>query len=173
MQPVSYFAHLEALIGDDVAIEREKAKLDSEIIEMSGSIKAAISGKSVTGLIWYLAVKELERVRPLVGIPISDFAGHARFLRALAAAVPFDTPELGDDPGTDSLLETCGQLWLTLFFREMMDDLKHVDGAAFDADKRRIAAFMSLLHAVQGERAYIEQAEAHIPLLWPILTRDH
>jgi hypothetical protein len=172
MRPVSYFAHLETLIGDDAAIEREKARLDTATREMSASIRVAISEQTVPGLIWHLASKELERIRPLIGIAVSDFAGQARFLRALAAAIPFDTAQIGDDPGTDKLLESCGHLWQALFFREMMDDLKRADPAAIYAEKRRIAALMSLLDAIQLEDMYIDQAEARIRALYGPFSRD-
>src|SRR5262249_1475962 len=151
--------YLQTIIGDDAAIECEKARLDTIISETSATIKAAISAQTVPSLIWHLTLKEITRLRPLVGIPVSDFPAHARFLRAIAAAAPFNKCEGGDDPGTDGLLESCAHLWQMLFFREMMDDLKRAEPTSKDAKKRQIAALMSLLDAIQLERAYPDQAE--------------
>ena len=172
METTNYFGYLQGIIGDDAAVDREKARLDIIISETSSRIKAAMSAQTIPSLIWHLTMKEIDRVRPLVGIPISDFPAHARFLRALAAAIPFDKGEVGDDPGTASLLESCEHLWHMLFFREMMDDLKGVGPTEKDANKRRIAALMSLLDAIQLESAYLDQAESRIQTQFGLFSRE-
>jgi len=101
MQDVGLFAMLEKLIGDEPAIEREKERLDILIGKISATIKGAITVRSAPGLVWALAIKELQRIRPLVKIRVSDFAGQARFLRALLAAVPFATVEASVNPETE------------------------------------------------------------------------
>jgi hypothetical protein len=162
MEPTNYFAYLHTLIGDDAAIDAEKSRLDKITLDVSATIKAGMTAQSVPSLIWHLAMKEIARVQPLVGIPVSNFAGQARLLRAISASIPFDSVDIGDDPGTDRLLELCGQLWQVMFFREMIDDLKRADRTEQDAEKRRIAAVMSLIDAVQLEGAYTDQAEERI-----------
>lgn len=172
MQPSNYFVYLQGIVGDETAIEREKTRLDKVIAETSGKVKAGITERTVPGLIWDLTMKEIERIRPLVGLPVSNFPAHARFLRAIAAAIPFEKTEIGDDPGTDALLESCEHLWHVLFFREMMDDLKRADVTAKEAKKRQIAALMSLLDAIQLEFAYLDQADDRIRTLFCPFSHD-
>lgn len=158
----SYFAYLQSIRGRPDAIDKEKGRLDSLVGRISQTIKGKVTEKTAASLVWHLAMKEIERVAPLVGVPISDFAGHARHLRALAAAVPFTAPDAKDDPKTDELLEMCSDLWSAMFHREMIDDLRSNDVDEGIRQQTHIAAAMSLLEAVQGELVYVEQAEVRV-----------
>lgn len=172
MQDVGFFAMLEKLIGDEPAIEREKERLDSLIGKISTTIKGAITVRSAPGLVWDLAIKELQRIRPLVSIRVSDFAGQARFLRALLAAVPFATVEASDNPETEQLLDECKKLWEALFFREMMDDFKLTARSEVEKMRRRIGSLMSLLGAVELEGIFIDQAESRIRALYGPFSKE-
>ena len=158
----TYFSHLETLIGKPDRIEREKARLDAVIREATSTIKARLTPATVPGLLWDLAMRDFRRMGPQTGQPVTDFAGQSRFLRALCAAVPFQSITPADDPRTDELLEICGALWLAMFHREMIDDLKTTNAPATERQRYGMAALTSLLSVVQGDLVYHEQVEARV-----------
>jgi hypothetical protein len=160
--PHTYLGVLRTRIGDPAAIDEEKKRLDQIILNTGSAIKSRLTPTTVPGLLWHLALKEIERVSPLVGIPLSDFAGHARFLRALCAAVPFSSVRPADDPKTDELLASCGRIWTAILCREMLDDLKLTGEPTQTSQQFRMAAMTSLLNAVQGDLTYIEQVEERV-----------
>src|SRR5580692_506087 len=103
-RPQTYLGFLDSIAGNAGAIEAEKRRLDLIIAEVGEKIRGRLTAKTVPGLLWHLALKELERITPLVGLPLSDFAGHARYLRALCAGVRFESVDLSDDPKAEELL---------------------------------------------------------------------
>jgi hypothetical protein len=124
MDPQTYYSHLEGMRGDDKRIDAEKVRLDTAIQSIATRIKSVLTTENVSSLIWTLGIKERNRVAQLVGIPISDFAGHAQHLRAVAASIDFVSGVPGEDPHTEQLLKECENLWRAMFFRELIDDLK-------------------------------------------------
>lgn len=172
MSQKTYFAHLDTLVGNPAAIDREKERLNRAIADISSELRRRLTPQSVPGLIWHLAIKEIDRVSSLVGISVSDFAGQARYLRALCAAVPITTAEATADPQTDELLGICDQLWWALFHREMIDDLKLVGHDDIERHREQVAAMTSLLGAVQGELAYIEQVEERVRAVFGPFARE-
>ncbi len=62
-----------------------------------------------------------------------------------------------EDPELDELLDTCDTLWRAFFFRELLDDLKDLEGATEERQQRMVAGMTSLLSAIQGELTYAEQ----------------
>ena len=162
----TYFGYLRKMIGDPAAIDQEKMRLDELILKIGTSIKSRLTPKTVPSLLWYLALQEIQRVMPLVGIPLSDFAGHARYLRSLCAAVPFSSVKPADDPGTDELFASCERLWRALFHREMLDDLKLTEESTETRQRFMMAAMSSLLNAIQGDLTYIEQVEDRVKRLF-------
>lgn len=168
----TYFGHLRKMIGDPAAIDQEKKWLDELIVQIGTSIKSRLTPKTVPGLLWHLALKEIQRVMPLVGIPLSDFAGHARYLRALCAAVPFSSVQPAEAPNTDELFASCERLWTALFHREMLDDLKLTEESAETRQRFQMAAMTSLLNAVQGDLTYIEQVEDRVRRLFSPFSKD-
>jgi hypothetical protein len=170
----TYFLHIDSIKNDPGLIEEEKRRLDGVIITISSEIKSAITPSTVPGLIWALAWQEIERVvqtvEHLTEAKISDFAGHARYLRALAAAVPFRSAGPSDDPRTEYLLGQCDALWSTIVHREMIDTLNH--RSKEEHKKRHIAASMSLLGAFQLEIKYHDQAESRIRKLYEPFSPD-
>ncbi len=171
-QPRTYHGFLDTLVGNPAAIDVEKARLDQTIRQISSDIKNQLTPSTVPGLLWHIALKELERVSQLVGIPLSDFAGHARYLRSLCAAVTFTSVEPSENPKTDDLLQLCEHLWHAMFYREMIDDLKYVGTNDPERNKRTVAALASLLNAVQGELAYIEQVEERVTRIFAPFSKE-
>lgn len=172
MHPQTYYGHLESIKGDAEAIDNEKRRLDKQIERQIQKVEQTLTPETVPGLLWSLNLKELQHVAPLVGIPVSDLMGHSRYLRALCAKVAFKSGAISEDPNTDELLEICGTLWQAFFYREMLDDLKDIDGAKDDRQQRMIAGMTSLLSAIQGELTYPEQARNRIDRLFsPFCSR--
>ena len=95
---------------------------------------------------------------PQMGKPVTDFAGQTRFLRALCAAVPFNSITPSDHPKTDEILKICETLWSALFHREMLDDLKAPEASKTERHRFGMAALTSLLSVVQQDLIYVEQA---------------
>ena len=58
---------------------------------------------SVPGLLWDLAMREFQRMGPQMGKPVTDFAGQTRFLRALCAAVPFNSITPSGEPWSPAI----------------------------------------------------------------------
>jgi len=167
---MNLFEYLRPLIGDTEAIEREKVRLDDLIAKTSSAIKSAISEQTASSLIWHLTSKDLTRMGP--NLPVSDFPSHARYLRALAASIPFTSGEAGDDPRTKKLLEKCEELWPMLLVREMLDDLKRGQTDDTASERQRVACMMSLIAAIQLEITYTEQAERRISTLFGPFSVD-
>ncbi|MEL6894587.1 MAG: SEC-C metal-binding domain-containing protein [Planctomycetota bacterium] len=166
MQPQTYYGHLDSIKGDADAIENEKQRLDKQIARLIRKIESTITPETAPGLLWSVNLKELQRIAPLVGIPVSDLMGHSRYLRALCAKVAFKSGAISEDPKTDELLETCGTLWQAFFYREMLDDLKDLENAKEERQQRMIAGMTSLLSAIQGELTYQEQAHNRVKRLF-------
>jgi hypothetical protein len=162
----TYFTVLQALKGNSTAIDQEKRRLEQLIQEIGSILKARLTSVTVPGLLWDLAFREIGRMGPRIGEPVSDFAGHARFLRSLCAAVTFCTVKPSEDPKTDELLALCGQLWSAMFHREMLDDLKTPAAPTEARHKYAMASLTSLLNAVQGELTYTEQVEQRVHRLF-------
>lgn len=162
MNSENYFEYLFKMKGDNESIDEEKKRIENNIISISSWIKDSITERTASNLIWQLTLKEIERLQPLVGIPISNFGSQARFLRALCATKQFDDTHYEDDPLIDQLLEYCDNLWSMLFFREMINDLRSNNFDTHDRRKRQMACMMSVMDAVQMEGAYIEQCEKRI-----------
>lgn len=166
MTSQTYYGHIDSIKGDVKAIDQEKLRLDNQIDRLVQRIERKLTPATVPGLLWSLNFKELQRVAPLVGIPVSDLMGHSRYLRALCAKVPFKSGTPTQDPNTDELFELCGTLWQAFFFRELLDDLKELGGATEERQQRMIAGMMSLLSAIQGELTYAEQARNRVNRLF-------
>ena len=166
MFPETYYGHIDSIKGDVNAIDKEKLRLDKQIARLVQRIERKFTSETVPGLLWSLNLKELQRVAPLVGIPVSDLMGHSRYLRALCAKVPFTSGSPSQDPKIDELLEICGALWQAFFFRELLDDLKDLGGATDERQQRMIAGMTSLLSAIQGELTYAEQARNRVNRLF-------
>lgn len=166
MEPRTYYGHLDSIKGNADAIEKEKRRLDKRIARLIRQIERTITPETAPGLLWSVNLKELQRIAPLVGIPVSDLMGHSRYLRALCAKVAFKSGAISEDPKTDELLETCGTLWHAFFYREMLDDLKDLEGAKEERQQRMIAGMTSLLSAIQGELTYQEQARNRVDRLF-------
>ncbi len=172
MKPQTYYGHIDSIKGDADAIEKEKTRLDRQIKRMVRRIERKLTPETVPGLLWSLGLKELERVAPLVGIPISDLMGHSRYLRALCAKIPFKSGVPCQDPRTDELLQICDTLWRAFFFRELLDDLKNIGEANEERQQRMIAGMTSLLSAIQGELTYAEQARDRITRLFSSFSQE-
>ena len=167
-----YISHLSSIAGDRKAIEAEKKRLERIADELIKEIRAGITTATVPGLLWWLALNDIERTSKLVGIPVSNAAGHGRYLRALCASVPFSTHESNVDPHSEKLLERCEHLWDVIFFQEMIDDLICVDFEADERSRRNIASMTSLLEAVQGELVYVEQIEDRVERIFCPFSED-
>jgi hypothetical protein len=79
-RPTTYHGFLDTIVGNADAIEQEKKRLDAIITEVAARIRKRLTPETLPGLLWCLALKELQRIGPLVGIPVSDSAGHTRYL---------------------------------------------------------------------------------------------
>jgi hypothetical protein len=162
----TYFGFLDSIAGDAEAIEAEKQRLDQVIAQLCERIRKPLTPSTVPGLLWSLALKELVRIAPGVGNPVSNFAGHARFLRGLCAAVRFDSPEPSDDPTVDALLKLCDSLWSAMFHREMIEDPALIGVQDVDRRLHGITAMTSLLEAVQNDLCYIDDVERRVDRLF-------
>jgi hypothetical protein len=162
----TYFGFIDSIAGNVEAIEAEKQRLDQLIAKLCERIRKPLTPETVPSLLSYLALKELLRIAPGVGIPLSNFAGQARFLRGLCAAVPFDSPEPSADLDPAELLNLCDTLWSAMFHREMIED-PALSGAK-DIDRRLhgISAMTSLLEAVQNDVCYIDDVEHRVERLF-------
>ncbi len=159
----TYFTVLQTIRGNPTAIDQEKKRLEQLIQQTSAELKSRLTPATVPSILWNLAFRDLERMGPQIGKPISDYMGHARFLRSLCASVPFTTAKpTNNDPKTDELLDLCGQLWTAMFYREMLDDLKSPDAPNESRNKYAMASLTSLLNAVLGELIYVEQVEQRV-----------
>jgi hypothetical protein len=157
MNPATYYGFLDRIKGNADAIEREKSRLRSIIAKRTSAIEKLISPKSAPSLIHILNVKELSRSAQLVNISISDFMGHARFLRAYAAKVAFQDGEPSEDSELSELLAHCEPLWQACLHLELMDILKDNDLSETDTRRQSTAGMVSLLAAIQGELVYPDQ----------------
>ena len=174
MDRPSYFLHIDRIKNDPCLIEKEKHRLDSVISKISSEIKSAITPRTAPGLIWALAWEEIGRVldtiQHLPETRLSDFCGHARYLRGVAASVPFQSAELSEDPKTQELLNRCDALWQVVLHREMIETLNYK--ATKNRKKRDIGAWMSLLGAFQQDLRYVEQVESRLHKLYGPFSSD-
>lgn len=168
MKPQTYFGHLESIRTDTLAIEAEKRRLDDLIIETAKQIRLAITPKRAVAVIWALAAEEMARVNSMISNPtdhrISDFAGHSRHLRAIAASVPFNSWEAQSAPKLDDLFKLCESHWVWIGHRQMLDTLAESTGPSYA--RHHSAASMSLLSAFQCEQSYTEQACSRVRRLY-------
>ena len=145
MMSQTYYGYIDSIKGNAEAIDNEKLRLDKRIDRLVGRIERKLTPETIPGLLWSINLNELQRIAPLVGIPVSDLMGHSRYLRGLCAKVGFKTGVPSEDPETDELLKTCGTLWQAFFFRELLDDLKDLEAAPDERQQRTIAG-LSLIH---------------------------
>jgi hypothetical protein len=164
MKPQTYFGYLDSIRHDDKLVQQEAVRLNQLAEEIVSELKSRITKASAPGLIWVLAFKEIERVTTTAHNPsetrVSDFAGHARYLRALCAATPFDSFDTSEDPHVEELLDLCNRLWFVITYHELLVNVG-MNEATY-SNKREIATLMSLLSAFQLESPYIEQAETRL-----------
>lgn len=170
--PQTYAGILDYIRGDSVAVEREKSRLDGLIDGLSSQIRARITRSTAPALVWCLGLEEIKRASNLAEMHVSDFAGHARFLRALTAGVRFASANSSDFPKLDELLALCAKLWNAMLHREMIDGLKDPDADTVDRKRNFIASTASLLNAVQGELMYSDQAEERARRLFGPFSKD-
>ena len=174
MERSSYLLHIGRIKHHPRLIEKERLCLDGVIQEISSGIKAAITPRTAVGLLWSLALQECRRtadtIEHLTTARISDFTGHARYLRAVAASIPFQSAELRDDPKTQELLEQCDVLWQAIAHRELLTTLSHRSTGQYK--KRHIAASMSLLGAFQQDLRYVEQVESRLQNVYEPFSRE-
>lgn len=168
----TYAGILDYIRGDAVAVEREKLRLDGIIFAISSQIKARITRSTAPALVWCLGLEELKRASNLAAMQVSDFAGHARYLRALTAGVTFAATNSSDSPKLDELLALCAKLWNAMLHREMIDGLKDPDAETVDRKRNFIASTVSLLNALQGELVYSDQAEERARRLFGPFSKD-
>jgi hypothetical protein len=159
-RPNTYYGFLDSIAGNTEAIALEKQRLDGAIAGISDRIRKGLTPTTVPGLLCHLALKEIARISTPNRIAVSDFAGQARYLRALCAAIPFDSVEPTEDPKATDILEHCDRLWSAMFHREMIEELISTTG--IDRRRRAIAAMTSLLSAFQNELSYIEDVEHRV-----------
>jgi hypothetical protein len=162
----TYLGFIDSIAGSAEAIEAEKRRLDQIIAELCERIRKPLTPQTVPGLLSYLALKELLRIAPGVGIPLSNFAGQARFLRGLCAAVRFDSTEPSDYLEPTELLALCDTLWSAIFHREMIEDPALAGVKDVDRRLHGITAMTSLLEAVQNDVCYIEDIEHRVERLF-------
>lgn len=158
----TFFAKIQSLIGKPELIEQEKALLEEIILNIIATIKSHLTPVKVPGLLFDLALRDFRRLGPQIGQSVTDFAGQARFLRALCASVPFTSVQPAENPHTDELLKLCDTLWPALFQREMLDDLKTPNAEKPARHRYGMAALTSLLSVAQQDLVYLEQVEARL-----------
>jgi hypothetical protein len=174
MEPQTYFGYIETIRDDSSKVEREKCRLDEEILSLTRRIRAQVTEENAPSLIWMLALREIRQVsdsvQHLSEHRVTDFAGQARFLRGVAASTAFTEFHLGSDPDIEKLLTCCDQLWVLIGHREMINNLGIADEDAFR--KSHAAAVMSLLSAFQLEIKYAEQAEHRLISLFSPFSKE-
>ncbi len=157
-----YEVYLRTLAGKPAAIRLEKERLGVSIQESVARARSLLTPETAPGLIWSLGIKEIQRVSELVHIQVSNFAGHARHLRAVVGSIPFTTAVPSEDPKTEKLLSECDELWKSLFYFEMLGGLQRNFAEEHFRKRRVMAGLMSLLSAVQGEMNYAHQSFSRV-----------